>query len=471
LKNKNREKIFITDTIKRFTIANVLLFLFILILFNILTISLTSYLLHQSLDARLEHEIENILITLSVENGRVEVIDYRELNEPDFKKITGNPYFLQIYNQSGEIIIESDNIKLYHPLPINPKIFYSDYEFMDLKINNDRLRVAYYPLLDNNNDYVATLQLAVFESDYMIVMRRVILFNLILFPVVLLIVIIASFYISRRSFLPINKIMDTANAISASNLSQRINVDAKPDDEPGRLRDTLNNLFDRIESYVDEVSHFTDQASHQIMNPLTAIKSELDYLLKKERTSQEYTEALTVLQKQTDSMISIVKTLLIIAKSDKRKIESQSIFNFSNLILNEVKSYFNDYKISCEIEKDIYLRGESDKFLMVMHNLVNNAIKFSDVNGTVRIILKKTFHNVELSVEDSGIGISDDEKEKVFERFYRSERTHTLGLKGHGLGLSLVKSIVVEAKGKVEILNNIPKGTIVKIVLPALEIE
>ena len=471
MKNKYIKKLFVTDTIKRFTIANVILFLFILILFNILTISLTSFLLHQSLDARLEHEIENILITLSVENAMVEVIDYRELNEPDFKKVTGNPYFLQIYNQSGEIIIESDNIKIYHPLPINPEIFYSDYEFMDLKINNDRLRVAYYPLLDNNNDYVATLQLAVYESDYIIVMRRVILFNLILFPVVLLIVIIASFYISRRSFLPINKIMDTANAISASNLNQRISVYAKPEDEPGRLRDTLNNLFDRIESYVDEVSHFTDQASHQLVNPLTAIKSELDYLLKKERTTNEYKEALIVLQKQADSMISIVKTLLIIAKSDKRKTESQSIFNFSNLILNEVKSYFTDNKITYEIEKDIYLRGESDKFLMVMHNLVNNAIKFSDVNGSVKIILKKIFHNVELSIEDNGIGISDDEKEKVFERFYRSERTEKFGLKGHGLGLSLVKSIVTEAKGKIEIQDNIPKGTIIKIVLPALELE
>ncbi|MFO7446090.1 MAG: HAMP domain-containing sensor histidine kinase [Ignavibacteriaceae bacterium] len=471
MKNKYIKKLFVTDTIKRFTIANVILFLFILILFNILTISLTSFLLHQSLDARLEHEIENILITLTVENGRVEVIDYRELNEPDFKKLTGNPYFLQIYSQSGEIIIESDNIKLYHPLPINPEIFYSDYEFMDLKINKDMLRVAYYPLLDNNNDYVATLQLAIFESDYIIVMRRVILFNLILFPVVLLMVILASFYISRRSFLPINKIMDTANAISASNLSERISVDAKPEDEPGRLRDTLNNLFDRIESYVDEVSHFTDQASHQLVNPLTAIKSELDYLLKKERTTNEYKEALIVLQKQADSMISIVKTLLIIAKSDKRKTESHSIFNFTNLILNEVKSYFTDNKITYEIEKDIYLRGESDKFLMLMQNLVNNAIKFSDVDSTIRIILKKTFHNVELSVEDSGIGISDDEKEKVFERFYRSERTEKFGLKGHGLGLSLVKSIVTEAKGKIEIQDNIPKGTIIKIVLPALELE
>jgi len=170
-------------------------------------------------------------------------------------------------------------------------------------------------------------------------------------------------------------------------------------------------------------------------------------------------------------MISIVKTLLIIAKSDKRKTESQSIFNFSNLILNEVKSYFTDNKITYEIEKDIYLRGESDKFLMLMHNLGNNAIKFSDVNGSVKIILKKIFHNVELSIEDNGIGISDDEKDKVFERFYRSERTEKFGLKGHGLGLSLVRSIVTEARGKIEIQDNIPKGTVVKIVLPALELE
>lgn len=471
LKNKIKDFFTITNTVKRLTLANILLFLLILVIFNALAISLISYMLHQSLDARLQHEIENILVTLKIEKGIIEIIDYRELNEPDFKEITGNPYFLQIYDLSGNVLIKSDNILLYKPLPFNPDRIFSNYVFEDIKLDKDLLRVAYFPLLDNNNDYLATLQLAVFETDYVIVMNRVVIFNIILFPIVLLIVVLASIAISKRSFLPINKIIDTANEISASNLSQRVEVNAKPEDEPGRLRDTLNNLFDRIESHVDEVSHFTDQASHQLMNPLTAIKSELDYLIKKERSPFEYKEAFTTLQKQVDSMISIVKTLLIIAKSGKRKTETQSVFNLSALIANDIKTYFNSEKISYEIDQNIYIKGNSDKFLMVIQNLISNAIKFSGDKDEKKVLLKRKDNSAYIFVEDQGIGILDEEKEKVFERFYRSERTEKLGLKGHGLGLSLAKSIITEAKGTIEIEDNKPQGTIVKIVLPIVEVE
>ncbi len=471
LKDKIRKIFSLTDTLKRLTAANVLLFLLILIIFNVLTISLISYMLHQSLDARLHHEIENILVTLNVENGIIEITNHRELNEPDFKEITGNPYFLQIYDLAGNVLIKSDNILLYKPLPFDPERIFINYKFEDIKLDNDLLRVAYFPLIDNNNDYLATLQLAVFENDYLIVVNHVLIFNLILFPIVLLLVILASIAISKRSFLPINKIIDTANEISASNLSQRIEVTAKPEDEPGRLRDTLNNLFDRIESHVDEVSHFTDQASHQLMNPLTAIKSELDYLIKRERSPSEYKEALAILQKQVDGMISIVKTLLIIAKSGKRKTETQSVFNLSSLISNDIKSYFDSEKIFYEIEHNIYIRGESDKFLMVIQNLISNAIKFSIDSIEIKVLLKKNSNNACLLIKDQGIGILDEEKEKVFERFYRSERIEKLGLKGHGLGLSLAKSIITEAKGTIEIEDNKPKGTILKIVLPIVEVE
>lgn len=470
---KSKIKIFfsITDTIRWLTTANIFLFLFILVFFNVLMISIISYLLHQSLDARLEHEIENILVTLKVENGSIEIVDYRELNEPDLREMTGNPYFLQIYNLSGEILIQSENINLFKPLPFNPERTFSNYEFEDMKLGKNLLRVAYFPLVDNNDNYLATLQLAIFEKDYMIIMSKVVKFNIILFPFVLFIVVLASIFISKRSFSPINKIIDTANKISASNLSQRIEVNAKQDDEPGRLRDTLNSLFDRIESHVDELSHFTDQASHQLMNPLTAIKSELDYLLKKERSSADYREALSILQKQTDSMISIVKTLLIIAKSGERKTEIQSVFNLSSLISNDIKTYFNTNQISYEIDNEIYVKGESDKFLMVIQNLISNAVKFSGNNDEIKVMLKKQNNSACILVKDLGIGILDEEKNKVFERFYRSERTEKLGLKGHGLGLSLAKSIVVEAKGTIEIENNKPKGTIVKINLPIVEVE
>lgn len=462
---------FLTDTVKRFTVFNVIIFLILFAVFNVMLISITSYVLHENLDNRLVHEIENIVASLKIEDGKIEIINFAEFNEPDLKTLTENPYFLQIYDSAGNIIITSDNIHLYKSIPIDYNYSPTEFESEDIEIENDDLRVGYIPLFDNNNELVATLQLAIFELEYEVIRNKAILYNLISFPIAVLLVIFSSILLAKKSFSPINKIIDIANNISAKNLNQRIDIQAKQTDEIGRLRDTLNSLFDRIENYVDEVSNFTDQASHQLMNPLTAIISELEYLLKRDRSIEEYNEALSLLHKQTENMISIVKTLLIIAQSDKRKIETQSVINISALVKNEIRPFYGEENIKYEIEPDIYIRGEFDKFLMVFQNLLTNSIKFSEISDEISVKLKRMNQAVQITIADTGLGIPDSEKEKVFERFYRSESTEKLGIKGYGLGLSLVKSIINEVRGKIIIEDNQPKGVIVTITLPIVEIN
>jgi signal transduction histidine kinase len=302
-------------------------------------------------------------------------------------------------------------------------------------------------------------------------MRELLFFNI---PVVIfffILIITASIWTAKKTFKPINQIIETALSFNVQNLNTRIEVNAKPDDEIGRLRDTLNGLFKGIEEYVRELTHFSDQVSHQLMNPLTAIRTEIEYLLKKDRPGNEYKEALVKLEGQTDSMISIVKTLLVIAKSDKIKSESKSVFNLSKLIKNDINNYFNNHNVVYEVEDDLYLRGESEKYLMVIQNLIHNAIKYSPDLLDVKIAARKINKEIIITIEDKGIGIEDSEKEFVFQKFYRSNRAEKLGIKGFGLGLSLVKSIVDEASGKVEILNNKPTGTIFKVTFPSIDLS
>ena len=236
------------------------------------------------------------------------------------------------------------------------------------------------------------------------------------------------------------------------------------------MRDTLNSLFNRLENYVVEITEFSDHVSHQLMNPLTAIRTEIEYLIKKERPAEEYKEALLKLSVQTDSMISIVKTLLVIAKSGKVKNESKTIFSLSKLIKNDVCNFFKDYSISYEVEENLYLRGESEKYLMVLQNLIHNSIKYSPNGGDIKVTASKYNSGIIISVEDNGIGIDDSDKESVFQKFYRSNQAEKLGIKGFGLGLSLVKSIIEEASGTIEILDNKPCGTIFKILLPSIDL-
>jgi signal transduction histidine kinase len=421
------------------------------------------------MDQRINHEIEKVVSTLEINDNNVAVKDSSELKESDFLELTESPYFLQIFDNDGNVIIESRNISLFKPLPFNltkdENLYFESYDF-----EKTSFRAGYFPLINSEGQRIATLQLSVYERNFQNVMSELLFFNLWAVAVLLVIVIMASLWASKKTFKPINQIIADANLYNFQDLDKRIDLKAKPNDEIGQLRDTLNGLFNRIEDYVSELTHFSDHVSHQLMNPITAIQTEIEYLLKKDRTSNEYKEALVKLSAQTENMVSIVKTLLLIAKSGRVRNESKTVFNLSKLLKNEISISFKDYSINYSVEDNLYLRGESEKFLMVIQNLIQNAIKYTPHNPVITVESKRLNSNIVISIADNGIGIDDSEKENVFRKFYRTDRAEKLGIKGFGLGLSLVKSIIDEASGNIKILDNKPSGTTFEITLPAINL-
>lgn len=465
----NQKKTLLTDSVKRLTLLNIFIFFVLLILFNVLLISFIYFIAHRNMDQRINHEIEKVVSTLEINDNNVAVKDSSELKESDFLELTESPYFLQIFDNDGNVIIESRNISLFKPLPFNltkdENLYFESYDF-----EKTSFRAGYFPLINSEGQRIATLQLSVYERNFQNVMSELLFFNLWAVAVLLVIVIMASLWASKKTFKPINQIIADANLYNFQDLDKRIDLKAKPNDEIGQLRDTLNGLFNRIEDYVSELTHFSDHVSHQLMNPITAIQTEIEYLLKKDRTSNEYKEALVKLSAQTENMVSIVKTLLLIAKSGRVRNESKTVFNLSKLLKNEISISFKDYSINYSVEDNLYLRGESEKFLMVIQNLIQNAIKYTPHNPVITVESKRLNSNIVISIADNGIGIDDSEKENVFRKFYRTDRAEKLGIKGFGLGLSLVKSIIDEASGNIKILDNKPSGTTFEITLPAINL-
>lgn len=462
---------FLTQSVKRLTAMNIVIFLLVLVLFNILLMFLIYFILHNNLDNRIAHEIENISNGLSINKNSVTVIDSSEFFESDLYDSKETSYFLQIFDLQKKQIIKSRNINLYKYIPFTGYDELKLQSFNSFRFNGENFRAGYVKLMNSDGDQVATLRLSIFERDFEIIIDKLLLFNLIGCFFIALIVITASVLAAKKTFKPINNIIDNANRFNAENLNKRISVEADPLDEIGRLRDTLNGLFQRIEDHVNEITHFSDHVSHQLMNPLTAIRTEIEYQLKKERTADQYKEALIGFEGQVDSLISIIRTLLVIAKSGKMKSESKTVFSLSKLIRSDVFSYFENYKIKYEIEDNLYLRGESEKILMVLQNLIHNAIKYSPESEEVTVIARRMNDKILLSVQDNGIGINDLEKVNIFQKFYRTPQAEKLGIKGFGLGLSLVKSIVEEASGSIEVLDNKPNGTIFNILLNRVELN
>jgi len=237
------------------------------------------------------------------------------------------------------------------------------------------------------------------------------------------------------------------------------------------LKNTLNSLFERLENQIEEISQFTDNASHQLMTPMTAIKTELDYILKRNYPVEEYKETCNILKIQTDRMILMIRSMLIMSRECNNCSEDTNVFHLSNLLSNEISNIYKTENVKFNIEGNIYLRGKSEYFSIVIQNLINNGIKYTPNNSNVDVILEVVDGKAELKVIDQGIGISDEEKPKIFQRFYRVESGEVQKESGYGLGLSLVESVIESMGGTIQVYNNNPVGSIFEITLPILKLD
>ncbi len=434
------------------------------------SLNILKYYLNDNLDSRLRHEIEHISGSFRYEKDSLLIIRPQEFEETDLTELTNDPFFLQIYSIDGKLYLQSKNLNFIGKIPFTFPHISDKYFFDDIEAGNNELRFSCQKLLDETGNQVGYIQLSSFNTSINLLIKKIMMINIFIFPLVVIFILLISFWISKKTFSPINKIINLSQKISAANLSDRLTFDADSNDELGKLRDTLNDLFERLELQVKQISSFTDNASHQLMTPLTAINSELDFLLRDENKTVSGRESLLMLKEQTGRMISIIKSLLLLALNHKSDLEQKTVFNFSKMISENIKQLYKNHKIEIDVTDEIYMRGRPDYFLIALQNLIDNALKYSDNDG-VTIFSRQENGKVIIRIEDFGIGIDTEEKKKVFERFYRTEKVERLGIKGYGLGLSLVRSIISSMHGTIEIQDNQPKGTKFIITLPALEIE
>lgn len=464
----NFSKIGLSKSVVKNGLLNASAILLLYLLFNIFTLNIISFYLNKVLDLRLEHELEKVLRSVSFNGGQFEILDWSEFLEKDFNELTENPFMLQIYDLEKNELLSSNNIKLYGQINKELPNFSSRYYFEDSQDSD--LRTAYEFIFDEENSAAAIIQLSTTKSSFNEILNRIIIINLSALPFIALISLIISLFISRKTFEPVNKIISLAQRIGAMNLKERLDFKASPNDEMGKLRDTLNNLFDRLETHINEISYFSDNASHQLMTPLTALKTEIEYLLKQQAPGGLYAGSLDVLREQTDRMIKIVRSLLMLSKDPTLLSGSNTIFNLSAAVTAFSEKLSDRKGLSVNVSSNKYIKGSQEYFMIVLENLIDNAFKYCDENCEVKLELFEKEEAVVLSVSDNGIGIADSEKDRIFQRFYRSDTAEKRGIKGYGLGLSLVQTIIKGMNGEISLRRNIPQGTVFEIKFPKVEL-
>jgi heavy metal sensor kinase len=288
---------------------------------------------------------------------------------------------------------------------------------------------------------------------------------------VLLVGLAGGWILMGRALRPIAVMSSTAAAISASNLSQRIDV-AGTESELGPLAHVLNTMLDRLEDAFEQQKRFTADASHELRTPLAVICSQAELALARERTSGEYRQALATCANAGLRMRSLVNGLLTLARADAGMLQLEHApFDVKECVAEcaaMVHPLAEERGITFDLDlAEVEWTGDVQRLAQVATNLMTNAIRYNRDGGRVRVSLRAEDGEVVLAVSDTGIGIPHDDLGSIFKRFYRVDKARSRDVGGTGLGLAISQSLVTAHGGTIECASDLGRGSTFTVRLPA----
>jgi signal transduction histidine kinase len=293
------------------------------------------------------------------------------------------------------------------------------------------------------------------------------------FLVGVIIILVSGYFFSRGLLLPIKKITEDVEEISAQNLARRIQTGAAKD-EWYQLSHTLNNLLNRLQESFELQRRFISNASHELSTPLTSISSQLEVSLQRPRDAEEYRKVMQSIYQDVQHMSKLTQTLLEFAKASGNSGGLEiDLIRIDEIILNlpseaikidSAYSIFLEFENLPEEEEKLLVFGNEALLLTAIKNIAINACKYSNDHQAV-VTLKVEEDYLSIIVSDKGKGMPQEELSNIFQPFYRVEEDRHTG--GFGLGLSLAERIIKLHKGSIEVLSVVDQGTSFIIRLPA----
>ncbi len=405
------------------------------------------------------------------------LIDIVEIDAVLLEKIErNNPLSLPfekiiIYNYQNHILFSNDEngeIKIYPSLIDQVRLNsrtrtrIGQYEVLGKFYTNPKERIVVF---------VAAIDLYGFKK---LAILRLIL--VIVFVIGLVIVYFAGRVFAGRAVQPILKVMSQVDRIGVSNLNARLD-EGPSKDEIAKLSATFNKLLERLEVSFQMQKSFIANASHEMNTPLTVITGQLEVVLMKARTNQEYNDTIITVLSEIQNLNQLSKKLLLLAQASTEL----TAINFTLLriddLLWQVRSEIlirnPEYSVKIELHQELddedQLTVSGNELLLktAIANIVENGCKYSD-NHEVEVQLSRDHDNLVLRFIDKGIGITEHELSMIFQPFYRSKTVkNTLG---HGIGLSLAEKVILLHRGTLTVSSEPGKGSEFEILLPLAKI-
>ena len=435
--------------------------------------------LYLGLRYRLIKEIDQFLLDETKEMEKVLSQEPQETNflmrfEDEVMARKYYPFFFQILDPKGE------------PLYISEGFREIGYELQDRVLTNARNRKETLEEINSDGGRIAfrIISTPVYRDGRLIeiiqlgtqlhyVKRNLSHFRdniLIALPIILVFGTLGGWVLARRSLSPIGYIAVKAQSITSQNLSERLIVRGTGDEMDDLIR-TINAMIARLESSFKRMAEFTADASHELKTPLCAMRGEAEVLLLKERKAEEYQEGLAHFIEQFDHLNQMINDLILLSKLDTTEVALKMAPLRLDLLIKDLCNFFQvlaeQKNIALEIGtlEEVTVIGDKIRLQQLFTNLIDNAIKYT-TQGAIRVTAKKNEDAVAVKIVDTGMGIPEEEREKIFKRFYRMDKSRSRETGGVGLGLSIAEWVVHAHHGRIEVDSEINRGSTFTVYLP-----
>ncbi len=314
---------------------------------------------------------------------------------------------------------------------------------------------------------------AAIDKNGLLHMKKLRLILIIVCLISLISFFIAGWFYSGRALKPISDVVSNVDDITITSLNLRV-PEGNGTDEIGRLAKTFNKMLERLETSFAMQKNFIANASHELRTPLTSINGQIEVLMMKDRSADEYKSALVSVLEDIKSLIDLSNRLLLIARTSA---EGPSSYNTKLRIddiiwqaQEEMKKFNASFQINISPDisvtdsEQIVVAGDEYLLKTAISNIIENACKYSSDNR-VDIKFGSIDNWVKVVFEDRGIGIPEEDIKKIFEPFYRGG--NSISYPGTGIGLSLVNQIIKNHNGTINIASIIGKGTKITLLLPS----
>ncbi|MFH0887914.1 MAG: ATP-binding protein [Planctomycetota bacterium] len=288
----------------------------------------------------------------------------------------------------------------------------------------------------------------------------------------LLIALVMGFWLVSRIVRPVKEMVSVAESISKGDFSRRITI--KTGDEIGALAEAINLMNSKLRELFSEASKyetlrrdFVANASHELRTPLALIKGYVETIKEgKKEDWDKMQEFLAIIDHNVNQLNNLVQDLLELSRLEYKKdialIKTCDVNEIIHSVLNNLEPFaiLKKQTVSKKIPADMTsIQTDAELLRKAINNIVDNAIKYTSEGGRIEISVTSEAGNVIISVEDNGIGIPEEDLSRVFERFYRVDKSRSREMGGTGLGLSIVKHIIQTLKGEVSVTSKPNQGS------------